>query len=71
MNSASGRIHYVGQPGAVETPPLHSVPGVDELLGGIVPLDPSDVARAVRFVFEQPPNVNVFAVLLRPTAQLL
>jgi len=30
-----------------------------------------DVARAVRYVLEQPANVNVAEVVLRPTAQVL
>jgi hypothetical protein len=64
------------EPGAVDTPALSHLAGegagsIEELIPGVTPLDPSDVARAVRFVLEQPPNVNVFEVLLRPTNQLL
>jgi NADP-dependent 3-hydroxy acid dehydrogenase YdfG len=64
------------EPGAVDTPALQLLAGgdvgsVDDLILGVTPLDPADVARAVRFVLEQPPNVNVFEVLLRPTNQLL
>ena len=32
-------------------------------------LDPADVARAIRFVAEQPPHVHVSDVLIRPTRQ--
>lgn len=59
------------EPGAVDTPALDLLGDPDDLLPGVTPLDPSDVARAVRFVLEQPPHINVFEILLRPTSQLL
>jgi NADP-dependent 3-hydroxy acid dehydrogenase YdfG len=59
------------EPGLVETPLIHVYPEANDLVPGVIALDPDDVARAVRYVLEQPDNVNVFEVLLRPTGQLL
>jgi clavulanate-9-aldehyde reductase len=36
-------------------------------LGGLTPLTPDDVARAIVFALAQPANVNVNALLVRPT----
>ena len=59
------------EPGLVGTPLIHVYPGALDMVPGVVPLDPNDIARAVRFVLEQPPNVNVAEVVLRPTSQIL
>jgi NADP-dependent 3-hydroxy acid dehydrogenase YdfG len=59
------------EPGIVETPLIHVYPDVLDLGPGVVPLEPMDVARAVRYVLEQPANVNVAEVVLRPRAQVL
>lgn len=59
------------EPGVVETPLIHVYPEALDLGPGVVPLDPMDVARAVRYVLEQPANVNVAEVVLRPTRQVL
>jgi NADP-dependent 3-hydroxy acid dehydrogenase YdfG len=59
------------EPGIVETPLIHVYPDALDLGPGVVPLEPMDVARAVRYVLEQPANVNVTEVVLRPTAQVL
>lgn len=59
------------EPGLVETPLIHVYPEANDLVPGVIALDPDDIARAVRYVLEQPENVNVFEVLLRPTGQLL
>jgi NADP-dependent 3-hydroxy acid dehydrogenase YdfG len=59
------------EPGLVETPLIHVYPEVEDMLPGVVALDPADIARCIRFVLEQPPNVNVFEILVRPTSQLL
>jgi hypothetical protein len=59
------------EPGLVETPLIHVYPEANDLVPGVIALDPDDIARAVRYVLEQPDNVNVFEVLLRPTGQLL
>jgi len=59
------------EPGVVETPLIHVHEAAAEILPGVTPLQPEDIARAVRYVLEQPPGVNVFEVVLRPTRQLL
>jgi NADP-dependent 3-hydroxy acid dehydrogenase YdfG len=59
------------EPGVVETPLIHVYPDALDLGPGVVPLEPMDVARAVRYVLEQPANVNVAEVVLRPTGQVL
>jgi NADP-dependent 3-hydroxy acid dehydrogenase YdfG len=59
------------EPGIVETPLIHVYPDALDLGPGVVPLEPMDVARAVRYVLEQPANVNVAEVVLRPKAQVL
>jgi NADP-dependent 3-hydroxy acid dehydrogenase YdfG len=59
------------EPGIVETPLIHVYPEALDMVPGVVPLDPVDVARAVRYALEQPPNVNVAEVVLRPTGQVL
>jgi NADP-dependent 3-hydroxy acid dehydrogenase YdfG len=59
------------EPGIVETPLIHVYPDALDLGPSVVPLEPMDVARAVRFVLEQPANVNVAEIVLRPTAQVL
>jgi NADP-dependent 3-hydroxy acid dehydrogenase YdfG len=59
------------EPGIVETPLIHVYPEALDLGPGVVPLDPMDVAHAVRYVLEQPANVSVAEVVLRPTRQVL
>jgi NADP-dependent 3-hydroxy acid dehydrogenase YdfG len=59
------------EPGLVETPLIHVYPGSNDMVGEVNPLSPEDVARAVRYVLDQPAGVNVFEVLVRPTRQLL
>jgi NADP-dependent 3-hydroxy acid dehydrogenase YdfG len=59
------------EPGVVETPLIHVHEAAAEILPGVTPLSPDDIARAVRYALEQPPGVNVFEVVLRPTRQLL
>jgi NADP-dependent 3-hydroxy acid dehydrogenase YdfG len=68
--SAGIRVSLI-EPGIVETPLIHVYPEALDLGPGVVPLDPMDVARAVRYVLEQPANVNVAEVVLRPTRQVL
>jgi NADP-dependent 3-hydroxy acid dehydrogenase YdfG len=68
--SAGIRVSLI-EPGLVETPLIHMYPESNDLVLGVIALDPDDIARAVRYVLEQPYNVNVFEVLLRPTGQLL
>ncbi len=59
------------EPGLVETPLIHVYPGALDMVADVIPLTPEDVARAVRYVLEQPPGVNVAEVVLRPTSQVL
>ena len=59
------------EPGLVETPLIHVYPEANHPVPGVIPLDPDAIARAVKYVVEQPDNVNVFEMMLRPTGQLL
>jgi NADP-dependent 3-hydroxy acid dehydrogenase YdfG len=59
------------EPGVVETPLIHVYPGALDMVPDVTPLDPDDIARAVRFVLEQPAGVNIAEVVLRPTSQVL
>lgn len=58
------------EPGIVDTPMI-SNPFADDLKKTVLPLDPFDVARAIRFVFEQPPNCTIYEISMRPLKQLL
>jgi NADP-dependent 3-hydroxy acid dehydrogenase YdfG len=58
------------EPGMVETAFLNN-PVAAELKKTVTPLDPEDVARAIRFAFEQPPNCTIYEISLRPRMQLL
>jgi NADP-dependent 3-hydroxy acid dehydrogenase YdfG len=69
--AAQGIRVSVIEPGLVETPLIHVYPDALDMVPGVVPLEPIDVARAVRYVLEQPSNVNVAEVVLRPTGQIL
>lgn len=59
------------EPGLVETPLIHVYPGALDMVPGVVPLDPGDVAGAVLFALEQPERVNVAEIVIRPTMQVL
>lgn len=67
----SGIRVTVVEPGLVETPLIHVYPEADSLVPGVVPLDAGDVAAVVKFALEQPPNVDVFEVVVWPTTQVL
>jgi NADP-dependent 3-hydroxy acid dehydrogenase YdfG len=58
------------EPGIVETPFIDN-PVAQELKKTVPPLDPEDVARAIRFAFEQSPNCTIYELSLRPIKQLL
>jgi len=58
------------EPGLVETPLIHVWEGSDDLVVGVTPLAPADVARAIVFAVDQPPSVTVFEIALRPTSQI-
>jgi NADP-dependent 3-hydroxy acid dehydrogenase YdfG len=59
------------EPGLVETPLIHVYPGALDMVPGVVPLDPQDVAGAVLYALEQPARVNVAEIVIRPTMQVL
>ena len=59
------------EPGLVETPLIHVYAGALDMVPGVVPLDPTDIAQAVRFVLEQPPSVDIAELVIRPTTQVL
>jgi NADP-dependent 3-hydroxy acid dehydrogenase YdfG len=60
----------VVEPGMVDTS-FTDNPFARELKKTVTPLEADDVARAVRFIFEQPANVVVNELSLRPAKQLL
>lgn len=57
------------EPGFVATPMTLKDATMAERMGGLVPLEPIDVARAVEFVLEQPPHANVTELIVRPSQQ--
>lgn len=60
----------VVEPGMVETS-FSANPFAEELKKSVPPLHPGDVARAVRFIFEQPANVAINELAVRPAKQVL
>jgi NADP-dependent 3-hydroxy acid dehydrogenase YdfG len=58
------------EPGMVDTPFIDN-PVAREMRKTVTPLDPGDVARAIRFAFEQPSNCTIYELSLRPSKQLL
>lgn len=58
------------EPGLVETP-LTNNPFAQELKKTVPPLEPADVARAIRFAYEQPRNCTICELAMRPLKQLL
>ena len=58
------------EPGLVDTP-LADNPYAAEMKKTVQPLLPADCARAIRFAFEQPPNVGINEIVMRPVKQLL
>lgn len=58
------------EPGLVETPFIDNPMG-QKIKKTVTPLDAFDVARAVRFVFEQPENVTIYELSMRPRKQVL
>lgn len=58
------------EPGMVDTPMLDN-PFAKELMKTVPPLDAFEVARALRFVFEQSPNCMINELSMRPLKQLL
>ena len=58
------------EPGLVETPFINN-PFGQAVKKTVTPLEASDVARAVRYIFEQPTNVAINELAIRPVKQLL
>jgi len=58
------------EPGLVDTP-MADNPYAAELKKTVQPLSPADCARAIRFAFEQPPNVAINEIVIRPMKQVL
>jgi NADP-dependent 3-hydroxy acid dehydrogenase YdfG len=58
------------EPGLVDTPFI-DWDAVRDLVPGVSPLDAGDCARAIRFALEQPPNVAINEIVIRPAAQEL
>ena len=65
----SGVRICVVEPGLVDTPMARSHPMIEEVVGTVTPLDADDIARAVEFVLDQPPNCAINEILIRPTNQ--
>ena len=58
------------EPGLVDTPFIDNPMG-QKIKKTVTPLDPFDVANAVRFAFEQPKNSTIYEISMRPLQQLL
>lgn len=58
------------EPGMVETPFIDNQ-FANELKKSVPPLEAGDVARAVCYIAEQPQNVTIYELSLRPKKQLL
>jgi len=61
VNGTGIRVTLI-EPGMVDTPFFENRPGEWAL-------SDQDIARAVMFALEQPPNVDVNEILIRPTNQ--
>jgi NADP-dependent 3-hydroxy acid dehydrogenase YdfG len=57
------------EPGLVDTPMSRANPFAQAIFAEIEPLKPDDVARAIVYVLEQPPNVLIVEVALHPVFQ--
>jgi NADP-dependent 3-hydroxy acid dehydrogenase YdfG len=57
------------EPGLVDTPMSRANPFAQTIFAQIEPLKPDDVARAIVYVLEQPPNVLIVEVALHPVFQ--
>ena len=68
LSSAGVRVSLI-EPGLVDTPLTRNNPVVQPLLDACVPLLPSDVARSVVFVYEQPKHVLISEMTIRPLWQ--
>ncbi len=58
------------EPGLTATPLVENE-FARELMKTIPPLEPGDIARAIRYIFEQPANVVINEITVRPAKQIL
>jgi NADP-dependent 3-hydroxy acid dehydrogenase YdfG len=58
------------EPGLVETPFIENPMG-QLVKKTVTPLDALDVARVIRYVYEQPKNCTIYELSMRPLKQLL
>ena len=58
------------EPGMVETPFIDNI-FAREFKKTVPPLEAEDVAKAVRFIYEQPENCTIYEISMRPKKQLL
>jgi NADP-dependent 3-hydroxy acid dehydrogenase YdfG len=70
VNDRGIRVTVI-EPGLVETPLIHVWPGALDMVPNVTPLDPSVIAGAIVFALQQPPDVDVAEIVLRPTSQAL
>jgi NADP-dependent 3-hydroxy acid dehydrogenase YdfG len=68
--AARGVRVTVLEPGLVDTPFI-DWEAVREHVPGVTPLEPEDCARVIRFALEQPPNVALNEIVIRPADQQL
>ncbi len=61
FNDTGVRVTVI-EPGMVDTPFFDTPPSIEAL-------QPDDIARAVMFVVQQPPHMDVNEILIRPTEQ--
>lgn len=59
------------EPGLVDTPMSRANPYAQRIFSEVQPLTPDDVARAVLYVLEQPPNVLIQELSMQPIGQLV
>lgn len=57
------------EPGLVETPFINN-PFAQGVKKTVPPLDPADVASAIRFAYEQPHNCTIYEISMRPLKQV-
>jgi NADP-dependent 3-hydroxy acid dehydrogenase YdfG len=59
------------EPGLVDTPMSRGNPYAQRIFEQVKPLTPDDVARAILYVLEQPPNVLIVELSMQPIGQLV
>jgi NADP-dependent 3-hydroxy acid dehydrogenase YdfG len=59
------------EPGLVDTPMSRGNPYAQQIFAQIEPLTPEDVAGAIVYVLDQPPNVLIVELSMQPIAQIV